>query len=152
MQIEFSPFSIPVNDEEEMIIKTHSIGTNHNKVHWSNLPNINAKLALLPSSNTPRLRPSDKPNPSHANHCRITNHELYHYLGFRQLSNLDHFKSSIQNTFTIVNAGELPRDISQYTTIHRNSHNKTAIPRPENFNGRCPYGYWVWWCNCSRRL
>lgn len=32
-----------------------------------------------------------------------------------------------------MNAGELPRDISQYTTIHRNSHNKTAIPRPENF-------------------
>ena len=34
---------------------------------------------------------------------------------------------------TIVNTGEVPKDISQYTTITRQKHNKNQIPRPDNF-------------------
>ena len=132
-KLNFPLFSIPVNDDNEMIIATTPIAQTSNKVHWSTQPNIHANVALIPKSPTPRLRPSDKPNPCKAQHRRITNHELHRYLGFRQLSNLQHFKSSIQDTVTIVNAGEIPKDISDYTTIHRNTQNKTTIPRPTRF-------------------
>ena len=126
--LNFPCFTINVNDDDEMKINTIPIGNTEPKVHWSNT-HISAKTALIQTLKQPTIRPSDKPNPSQANHRRITNHELYRYLGFRQLNNLNHFKTSIQNTVTIVNTGEVPKDISQYTTIHRQTHNTTALPR-----------------------
>ncbi len=132
--LHFPLFSIPVPDHEEMVVSIHSIGTSSNKIHWSSPPKHTANIATVgTNSPTPQPRPSDKPNPTHTSHRRISNQELYRYLGFRQLTNLNHFKSCIKDTVTIINTGEIPKDISQFATITRQKHNKNPIPRPDKF-------------------
>lgn len=77
--------------------------------------------------------PSHKPNPNHQSNRRITNIDIHKYLGFRTLKTLKPFELVSQNTVQFVNAGEIPLNHSDFTTIQRHTSNKNPAERPKHF-------------------
>ena len=64
----------------------------------------------------------------------MSNIDIQKYFGFRTLKDLKPFQQVAQNTDTLINAGEIPLEHSNFTTIIRNQHhNKNQVIWPNNF-------------------
>ena len=131
--LNFPKFIFPIDDTYDMLIHARSVNKRLLKIHWSSLDGTTSTGRKTTISQTPIDLPSHKPNPNHQNQRKITNIDLHKYFGFRTLKDLKPFQQVSKPNVTFVNAGELPLEHGDFATIHRNTHNKSAVERPSHF-------------------
>ena len=135
--LSFPSFSFGINDSTDMVLPLQNIGTTNNSIHWdsTDTPTPAAYQVASPyqTYSPPLPLPFHKPNPSNATKTRITSHQLHRYLGFRSISNIKALQTCIDNNTKLVDSGEIPKQIGDFTTIQRTTSNKSSLPRPRQF-------------------
>ena len=130
--LSFPKFTVNINDEHDMFIYATSLRNRASKIHWSSTDGMKHNGRMI-SDNNPHKLPYQKPNPSNQAHRRISNIDIHKYMGFRTLKTLKSFQEVSQNTVTFINAGEIPHNIGNFTTIKKHTHNKAMVERPKHF-------------------
>ena len=97
--LHYPKFSIPNDDQHDLIVLGHSMGTSANKIHWSSKDQVQA-CAI---SHQPPALPSHKPNPAKMAHRQISNIDLYCYFGYCTQKNIDNYQSVCDDTVTLHN-------------------------------------------------
>jgi hypothetical protein len=128
--LNYPQLTINLDDTNDMIFYAQSMDTNTTKIHWSSPPTMHAKTAAI----IPKSLLSNSPNPS-ANKLptRLTAHDLFIYMGFRQIKNIKECMTIVQPAVKYIEGGDIPHEIAEYLTIQRFTSNKHPIPCPSNF-------------------
>ena len=126
----FPKFQFTINDDFDMMIYGRSNPVTSTKIHWSSLDGTKLSHRHVSKSPEPVSMPSHKPNPNKQHHRKITNIDIHKYMGFRTLKNLKPFQIVSQDTVQLVNAGEIPLNHGDVSTVHRHTSNKNPVERP----------------------
>ena len=116
-----------------MLIYASSLKHKASKIHWSSMDGITSSSCQVSTTSDPHKLPYQKPNPSRQSQRRISNIDIHKNMGFRTLEHLKYFQQVSQNNVTFINAGEIPTNIGNYTTIKKHTHNKNTVPRSHHF-------------------
>ena len=116
-----------------MIVFAKSVPQRQLKIHWSYLDGTTHSSRKVSKDNHPIHHPSHKPNPNKQVHRKISNINIHKYFGFRTLKDPKPFQQVSLNNITFTNAGEIPLEHGNFTTILRNRHNTNAVQRPKHF-------------------
>lgn len=116
----YPKFQFDIDDEYDMLIFASSISRRLRKIHWSSLDSTNPSGQQASLTSSPIKLPSYKPNSNKQFQRKISNIDIHKYFGFRTLQDLKPFQHVSLNTITLVNAGEIPLEHGNFTTITRN--------------------------------
>ena len=129
----FPHFTINICDDHDMYITATSLQHRASIIHWCSTDGLTSSGYHIDGNQVPHHLPFHEPNPSKQVQRRISNIDIHKYMGFRTLKILKSFQEVSQNTVTFINTGKIPKDIGNYTTIKKHTHNKNTVQQPHHF-------------------